>query len=257
MAKTSIIERIAAERKKKRRKRSRSKKSKPKKLDSDLSVDELQRMKDELEVKIQVSKQRSAKSGDEATLAAIKAELASKKTTVSTPRGDLKALKVLVDSGTQEDWLVFFGENLKSETKMEFPAIDPQKCKFSDYGYRRLIELIIESEKFLKLIIEIKDISGFQVVELNHLIRGDDPTLRGIEALCNLIINQQVNYNPVCETDFKYLNVLLDSFTIPTKEGINRVWELDINNKKFVISASFDKAAQEWSYKYSKPQPQP
>ena len=111
--------------------------------------------------------------------------------------------------------MVFFNVNMKSETKMEFPAIDPQKCKFADYGYRRLIELIIESEKFLKLIIEIKDISGFQMVELNHLIRGDDPTLRGIEALCNLIINQQVNYNPVCETDFKYLNVLLDSFTLP------------------------------------------
>jgi hypothetical protein len=255
MAKTSIIERIAAERKRKRRKRMRSKRSKPKKLDSDLSVDELQRMKDQLDAKIQSSKESSKRSGDEATLEAIKAELAAKKTTVDTPQGDLKALDLLVDSGTQEDWLIFFSENLKSETKMEFPAIDPQKCKFADYGYRRLIELMIESEKFLKLIIEIRDISGFQVVELNHLIRGDDPTLRGIEALCNLIINQQVNYNPVCETDFKYLNVLLDAFTIPKKDGINRVWELDINNKKFVISASFDKAAQEWSYKYAKPQP--
>jgi hypothetical protein len=253
MHKTSIIERIAAERKRKRRKRKSSKKNKIKKIDSDLSVDELQRMKDELEAKIQSSKQKTAMSGDEAALEAIKAELASKKTTVTTPHGDLKALEVLVESGTQEDWLVFFGVNLKSETKMDFPAIDPQKCKFTDYGYRQLIELIIASEKFLKLIIEIKDISGFQIVELNHLIRGDEPSLRGIEALCNLIINQQVNYNPVCETDFKYLNVLLDSVTIPKKEGINRVWKLDINKKRYEISASFDKGAQEWTYKYTKP----
>ena len=255
MAKMSIIERIAAERKKRRRQqiKAKSKKSIHDVSGSDLSVAELERLKAELEKKIKASKQRADQTGDESVLAAIKAQLDAKKQSVSAPMGELKPLEVLVENGTQEDWLVFIGQNLKTETKMEFPPIESQKCKFPEYGYRRLVEFIIESEDFLKLIIEIKDVSGFSIVSLNHLIRGDDPTLRGIEALCNLLINHEIRYNPVCETDFKYLNVLLDSLTIPQKDGINRVWELKIGDKNYEISASFDKAAQEWLYKFSKP----
>ena len=86
MPKTSIIERIAAERKRKRRKRMRSKKNKTKNVNSDLTVDELERMKDDLEANIQSSKQKTSMSDDEATLEAIMAELSSKKVRLVHPK---------------------------------------------------------------------------------------------------------------------------------------------------------------------------
>ncbi len=241
MSKTSIIERIAAERKKKRLKMLRAKR------------------KMELETRIKSNDKKTPNKdmvADQDLLESIKKELKSKgikdtQEPVATTIGDLSDL---VERGTKESWLQYFANNLKTETKMEFPPIDLPKCKFSDYGYRRLIELIIESDKFLKYIIEIKDVSGFQVVELNHLIRGDDPTLRGIEALCNLIINNEIRYNPVCETDFKYLNVLLDSFTLPKKDGVSNIWGIEIGGWIYQITARFDKSTTEWIYSFSKNQ---
>lgn len=247
MPKKSIIERIAEKREKKRHKRKKQRKSQSKRSLEELEITELEHLKAKLEAK--------KESSDDSLLEAIKTELRSKKTAQKILKRDIKDIDQLVDSGTQEDWVVFFGENLKSNTKMKFPPIDTAKCKFNDYGYRQLIELIIDSGRFLRLIIELKDISGFQVVTLNHLIRGDVPTLRGIEALCNLIINEEIQYNPVCETDFKYLNVLLDSFTISKKQGINRIWDFDIQDKNIEVSAKFDKVAREWIYTFVKSQP--
>ena len=249
MPKKSIIERIADDKKKKEQKRRARLTSKMKKVktdDKELTLEELEQKKKELEAKL------SAGAGeDNALLARIKAELAEKKSTGAVAACAVGSLESLVESGSKEDWVVFFGQNLKAQVKMELPQIDPEQCKFPDYGYRQLIELILDSEDFLRLIIDIKDISGFQLITMNSLIRGDDATLRGIESLCNLIINKEVTYNPVMETDFKYLNIILDAFTIPKKEGINKIWTIKYADTSVSISASFDRNAGEWNYKLS------
>lgn len=249
----SIIERIAAEREKKRKKQMQARRKKAvRKIDGELSLAELERRKAELENKIASAKSKPGESGgDDLMLDKIKAEIAQKKSAGSSDTKTVGTLAELVESGTKEDWVVYFGRNLKGQTKMEFPPIDVEKCKFPDYGYRRLIELMMDSEDFLNLIIDVKDVPGFQMVSLNSLIRGDEPTLRGVEALCNLLINKNVRYNPVMETDFKYLNIILDAFTIPKKDGINKIWSIKLVDETVKISASFDRNAGEWEYKLS------
>jgi hypothetical protein len=169
------------------------------------------------------------------------------------PKGrmELEDIEKLVENGNKEQWKIFIAYNLKNELKMNLPPLEAAKCKFPEYGYRQLIELILESTDFLGIIIEIQDVSEFQMVSLNHLIRGDDPTLRGLEALCGLIVNTTVRYNPVSETDFKYLNIILDSFAIPKKVGINKTWNIKTENKETIITANFNKSSREWVYKYS------
>jgi len=160
----------------------------------------------------------------------------------------IKDLNKLVESGKKHQWEKYIIYNLKNKIKMEFPPIDQDKCKFNDYGYRQLIELIIESTDFLRIITEVKEVSGFNVVELNYLIRGNNSTLRGIETFCNLLINNEIRFNPVSETDFKYLNIILNSFTAPTKEGTNKIWKIKTENSEIEIKAIFDKESHEWIY---------
>jgi hypothetical protein len=132
---------------------------------------------------------------------------------------------------------------------MDFPRLERSRCKFRDYGYRQLIELIIESEDFLRLITEIKDMSGFSIVELNNLIRGHDSTLRAIQTFCSLLINKETRYNPVNETDFKYLNIILNSFTVPQKDGRKKMWVINTDNSELKVIAAFDKKSREWIYR--------
>ena len=160
----------------------------------------------------------------------------------------LKGLDYLVESGNKDQWKKYIKNNLKNHEKMSFPPLESDKCKFEDYGYRQLIELIIESSNFLRIITEKKDVVGFDVVELNYLFRGNPSTLRGIETLCSLLINKETRYNPVSETDFKYLNILLDSFTIPKKAGGKLVWEIETENSKLKVTAAFEKKSREWVY---------
>jgi len=248
MAKSSIIERIAAERKRKKIQRLKAKRKKPKK---DMALDDLERMKAELEGKIKAG---SEKSADERLLDAIKQEIAEKQAKDKPGEKDkekdvqLREIAGLVENGTQEEWTVFLAKNLKSKTKMEFPQLESEKCKFDDYGYRQLIELIFDSENFLRIFTEVKDVSGFQMVSLNSLIRGDEATLRGIEAMCSLLINKENRYDPVCETDFKYLNIILDSLTMSKKDGMDRVWEITTSLKKIDIKAGFNKDERVWVY---------
>jgi hypothetical protein len=255
MAGSSIIERIAAERKRKKMQRLKAKRKKKSK--KDLSLTDLERMKAELDGKIKSAKDKpdsSDRSSDERLLDAIKKEIQSKRST-SEPEEkkqvQLRELSELVKNGTQEQWTLFIAKNLKSKTKMEFPPLDPEKSKFDDYGYRQLIELIINSENLLRIITEVKDVSEFNLVELNNLIRGDEATLRGIEALCSLLINRENRYDPVCETDFKYLDIILNSITTQKKEGKNRVWNIKTNAKEITITAGFNKDERVWVYSVS------
>jgi len=163
-------------------------------------------------------------------------------------RPQLKDIDKLVDSGNKKQWKRYIANNIKNKIKMIFPPLEPAKCKISDYGYRQFIELIIESPDFLRLITEVRDISGFDVVRLNYLMRGDDTTLRGVEALCTLLINKEIRYDPVSETDFKYLNIIFHSFTLPKKDGINKTWNIKTENKKIQITAIFNKEDREWIY---------
>ena len=160
----------------------------------------------------------------------------------------LKGMDYLVESGNKEQWKKYIKNNLKNYEKMSFPPFESDKCKFEDYGYRQLIELIIESSNFLRIITEKKDVSGFDLVELNNLFRGDTSTLRGIETLCNLLINKETRFNPVSETDFKYLNIILDSFTVSKKAGGKLVWDIVTENSKLKVTAVFDKKSREWIY---------
>lgn len=162
---------------------------------------------------------------------------------------DLETIDKLIESGTKEVWNSVIINHLKNNIKLKLPALDHSKCKFPGYGYRRFIELIIESKDLLRIMTEAKDVSGARVVTLNSLIRGDDSTLRGIEALCKLLFNKTTIYNPVSETDFKYLNLIFDSFTEPVKEGNNKIWNIETEKMKLKISASFDKENREWVYK--------
>ena len=163
-------------------------------------------------------------------------------------RPQLKDINKLVDSGNKKQWKRYITNNIKNKIKMKFPQLEPAKYKISDYGYRQFIELIIESPDFLRLISEVRDVSGFDVVRLNYLMRGDDPTLRGVEALCTLLINKEIRYDPVSETDFKYLNIIFHSFSLPKKEGINKTWNIKTENKKIQITAIFNKEDREWIY---------
>jgi hypothetical protein len=165
------------------------------------------------------------------------------------PEVQLRGLVYLVESGNKDQWKKYIKNNLKNYEKMSFPPLEPDKCKFEDYGYRQLIELIIESSNFLRIITEKKDVSGFDIVELNNLFRGDPSTLRGIETLCSLLINKETRYNPVSETDFKYLNILLDSFAVSKEIGGKLVWEIETENSKLRVTAAFDKKSREWIYK--------
>ena len=252
---TSIIERIAAERKRKKMQRLKAKrKMKPKK---DLILSDLEHIKAELEGKIKSAKDKSDtgdKSSDEKLLEAIKKEIQSKREP-SEPQEQkkvqLRELSELVTNGTQEQWTLFIARNLKSKTKIEFPPLEADKCRFDDYGYRQLIELIINSENLLRIITVVKEVSGFNLVELNNLIRGDEATLRGIEALCSLLINRENRYDPVCETDFKYLDIILNSLTTQQKEGTNRVWNIKTNVKELTIIAGFNKDERVWIYSVS------
>jgi hypothetical protein len=155
----------------------------------------------------------------------------------------------LVDSGNKKEWENYITLNLKNKNRMDFPRLERSRCKFRDYGYRQLIELIIESEDFLRLITEIKDMSGFSIVELNNLIRGHDSTLRAIQTFCSLLINKETRYNPVNETDFKYLNIILNSFTVPQKDGRKKMWVINTDNSELKVIAAFDKKSREWIYR--------
>lgn len=252
MPKKSIIETIADKRKKKKRKKQKQKVYKKfDKIGKEIKISDLERRKLELEAKIKEEKARL----EDGTKASDQKEFSLDKDYLDS---DLKAsqnneepefIEQLIEKGRKEGWNAFINYNLKNKIKINFPPIDPSKCKFSDYGYRRFLELLFESPELLRLMIEVKDISDFQIVTLNPFIRGDDPTIRGIEALCGLIINKITRYNPVSETDFKYLNIILDSFTIPNKEGINKTWNIKTEKKEIKIIANFDTKNREWVYK--------
>jgi hypothetical protein len=204
-------------------------------------------------VALSAKKKRAVKKKDVKMKVEKKADVGAQ--VISIPRSkpaevvsEVLTLDYLVESGTKEEWSKYVGHALKNRIRMDFPPLDASKCKFPDYGYRQLIELIIENKNFLRLIIEIKTISGFRIISLNNLIRGDDSTRRGLEALCNLLIAGEVTYNPVSETDFKYLNIILDAFTIAKRDGINRTWNIELAESKIEISANFDKDNREWQY---------
>ena len=185
------------------------------------------------------------------TLAETKKKLQHKPITgekIKKSKMKLLELPKLVEEGNKEQWMYYMTFNLKQKNAMKLPVLDQSKCRFKDYGYRQLIELIIESPEFLRVITEIKDVAGYNIVELNKLIRGDSSTVRGLEALCSLMVNRVVKYNPVSETDFKYLNLLLNSISIPKKDGINRLWKIKTENAQVKITAEFDKGSMLWVY---------
>jgi len=247
MPKRSIIETIAMERKKKKRKRRKAQMNK--KLDKNSKISDLQRKKHELETMIQAEQARLGRAGAKDKKFTLDSGFIDSGLKAGSGQGEPGFMDQLIENGTKEGWAAFIGYNLKNKLKMEFPPLDQEKFKFGDYGYRRLVELLFESPELVQIIIEVKDVSGFQMVSLKSLFRGDEPTMRGIEALCGLIQVKTRRYDPVCETDFKYLNIILDSFTISKKENSTKIWDIKTEKKEVKITANFDKGNREWVYK--------
>ena len=53
------------------------------------------------------------------------------------------------------------------------------------------------------------------------------------------------------ETDFKYLDIILDSITLPKKDGMNYIWKITTENIEVTFTATFDKDSGEWIYTIS------
>lgn len=238
------------ERKKKKRKRRKALMNKKlQKTDKSAKISDLQRKKQELEAMILAEQTRLGSSGANDQKFTLDSGFIDSGSKTGSGQGEPGFMVQLIEKGTKEGWAAFIGYNLKNKIKMKFPPLDQEKFKFGDYGYRRFVELLFESPELVQIIIEVKDVSGFQMVSLNSLFRGDDPTMRGIEALCGLIQVKTRRYDPVCETDFKYLNIILDSFTISKKENSTKTWNIKTEKKEVKITASFDKGNREWVYK--------
>jgi hypothetical protein len=158
-----------------------------------------------------------------------------------------RSLEELAENGTKEEWAYLFNIVMRNEVQIDLPAVDPEMGKFPDYGYKNLVKLLLENKDMTRMITEERDISGFKVIALSTYLRGDENTTRGLAALCNLILMGEAVYNPIMETEFKYLNLFLDAGSPMEKDGKTKTWKIsNVSGEKTVTAVIED---GEWTYK--------
>jgi len=172
-------------------------------------------------------------------------------------------LAQLFDKGTKEMISSVFEDAIRNNQPIHIPGLNPNKFKFKDYGYRSLIEHIMEDEDFLNIIIEVEELEGVSMVSLSDRIRArDDPrdknddkvlqaesTHRGLEALCDVLYNKETELDPY-ENEWKHLNSLLGCFAKPEVDGRMRSWSLETEKMRILISAN--NTGTEWIYRVEK-----
>jgi hypothetical protein len=155
-----------------------------------------------------------------------------------------------MDTGTKDEIQNFIQGAIRNSKIVYLPGINPSKFKFTDYGYRRLLEHIIESKDFLRIIIDTEDMQGVTFVTLSDLIRPkDDPvdvsddkvipaelTLRGLEGLCETLYSETAELDPY-ENEWKHLNKLLECFVQPEVKGKVRSWNIETEKTKIKLTA--------------------
>ncbi|MCK5562476.1 MAG: hypothetical protein KAJ51_17885 [Thermoplasmata archaeon] len=166
------------------------------------------------------------------------------------PPDTMANIRELIDTGTKEDLHNYIQKAIRNSQIIYLPGINQSKCKFSDYGYRNLIEHLIESKDFLRIIIDTEDMQGVTFVTLSNLVRPkDDPadanddkvipaelTLRGLEGLCEALYSETAELDPY-ENEWKHLNNLLGCFAQPDIKGKVRLWKLETEKTKIKLTA--------------------
>lgn len=161
------------------------------------------------------------------------------------------SVRELIDMGTKEQLSSFFSKNIRASNNIYLPGIDPSKFKFPDYGYRRLIEHMIEDKNFLRILIDVEEMQGVMFITLSSCIRSiDDPqdegnnsvipaeaTLRGLESLSDILHNNEAEMDPF-ENDWKHLNALLECFVHPDVNGRIRTWEFETEKTKVKLTSN-------------------
>jgi hypothetical protein len=158
-----------------------------------------------------------------------------------------RSIEELVANGTKEEWNYLVSIVVMNNVRIDLPAIDTDKSKLPFYGYKQLIGLLIESKDFQRLVTETVDIAGEKKTKLSSQIRGDEFLTRGLGALSVLLLEKTISYNPVNETEWKYLNIVLDCLTPQEKEGKTRVWNINTSHGPVKITAQIEDG--QWVYK--------
>lgn len=170
------------------------------------------------------------------------------------------SVRELIDMGTKEQLSSFFSRNIRASNNIYLPGIDPSKFKFPDYGYRRLIEQMIESKDFLRILVDVEEMQGVMFITLSPCIRAqDDPqdqgndsvipaeaTLRGLECLADILYNNEAELDPY-ENEWKHLNALLECFGHPKANGRIRTWEFETEGTKVKLTSNNTGASIEYS----------
>ena len=76
-----------------------------------------------------------------------------------------------------------------------------------------------------------------------------DNTLRGIEALCDILYNEEAELDPY-ENEWKHLNKILDCFTQPESNGRVKTWNFETDKVKVTIKS--DNTGSEMIYSSKK-----
>jgi len=145
-----------------------------------------------------------------------------------------------------DEWEYLFSAVVRLNARIDLPGIDPAKSNLPDYGYGQLAKLLLSSRDTVRLITSERDLGEFIDVSLNDNIRGEDYTYRGLLALCNLVRNKAMTYDPISETDFKYLNMILDCAAPMDKDGKTRVWDVETPRGMVKVTATIEEG--EWTY---------
>lgn len=156
-------------------------------------------------------------------------------------------MEELAENGTSDEWFYLINIAIRNEVKIELPAADPDMGKFPDYGYKNLVKLLLSNKDAARMITDERDISGYKMIELSTYLRGDENTTRGLAALGNLILLGEVTYDPTMETEFKYLNILLNCGAPMEKDGKVRTWDISTTAGDKKVTAEI--VDGEWIYK--------
>ena len=175
----------------------------------------------------------------------------------------LANIRELIDIGTKENIHNFVQSAIRNSKIIYLPGINQSKCKFKDYGYRRLVEHIIENQDFLRIIVDTEDMQGVTFVTISGFIRPKDDaadinddkvipaelTLRGLEGLCEILYRETAEFDSY-ENEWKHLNNLLGCFTQPEAKGKVRIWKIKTELANIKLTAINKKDA--WIYKVKK-----
>jgi len=131
--------------------------------------------------------------------------------------------------------------------RIDLEPIDPKLQNLPNYGYKSLIALMLESKDFQRMVTEWEEVSGEKMLKVTSLLRGDEGLRRGLAALANLLYNKTATYNPVNETEWKYMDIVLNCFQPFEKQGKAKVWNVDTGKSKFKITSQIEEG--QWVYK--------